>query len=394
MERLICILCLVAACISSLFAQDLPPFTDKNCRTDAYPPSPSDAAPQYVFNMDLDPEDRWTELVQPKSANISFLIEDIKGLVGLLLGKKLTSEVIDDLFGPVVSSLREPYDRELQGIADATGIPIGEIVLMNIFYEIESFCTAVIAQTKSGDIYHARNMDFGTFLGWDVKTNEWIISERLKPLVTNVEYQKGGKVIARAVHFAGYVGILTGLKPGVVSLNINARHKLKDSGVLGFIEWILGDRKPYWTGFALRDAILMAKDFNSTVEYLSTVDTMVPSYLTVGGMNPGEGVVITKAQGNKSDAIRRINVDQGNWFLVQTNYDSWKNAPWYDDRRDPAIKCMKNMTQPNVSSKSFFNVLSTKPVLNMLTTFTALMHVREGTLEAYIRHCPQPCFPW
>lgn len=46
-----------------------------------------------------------------------------------------------------------------------------------------------------------------------MKTDQWIITERLKPLVTNVEYQKGGKVVARAVHFAGYAGILTGLKP-------------------------------------------------------------------------------------------------------------------------------------------------------------------------------------
>ncbi|XP_030836959.1 acid ceramidase [Strongylocentrotus purpuratus] len=394
MQKFTFILGLLAAGVPALLGQDLPPFTDRNCRTDAYPPQASDAAPKFVFNMDLDPKDRWTELVQPKSANISFLIDDIKSLVGLLLGKKLTSEVINDLFGPVVTSLPDPYDRELQGIAEATGIPIGEIVMMNIFYEIESFCTAVVAQDMKGDIYHARNMDFGQFIGWDVKTDQWIITERLRPLVTNVEYQKGGKVVARAVHFAGYAGILTGLKPGVVSLNINSRHKLKDIGFLGFIEWILGDRKAYWTGFALRDAILMATDFNSTVEHLSTVDTMVPSYLTVGGVNPGEGAVITKAKGNTSDAIRRINADQGKWFVVQTNYDSWKNPPFYDDRRDPAIKCMKNMTQANVSSKSFYNVLSTKPVLNMLSLFTALMHVREGTLDTYIRHCPQPCYPW
>lgn len=32
--------------------------------------------------------------------------------------------------------------------------------------------------------------------------------------------------------------------------------------------------------------------------------------------------------------------------------------------------------------------------LPQLSLFTALMHVREGTLDAYIRHCPQPCYPW
>lgn len=29
-----------------------------------------------------------------------------------------------------------------------------------------------------------------------------------------------------------------------------------------------------------------------------------------------------------------------------------------------------------------------------LTTYTTLMQVSEGTLESYIRDCPNPCMPW
>lgn len=29
-----------------------------------------------------------------------------------------------------------------------------------------------------------------------------------------------------------------------------------------------------------------------------------------------------------------------------------------------------------------------------LTTYTTLMEVSKGSLESYIRDCPNPCMPW
>ncbi|XP_071510924.1 acid ceramidase-like [Diadema antillarum] len=394
MQAVLLLIVFLVVAAPAVQGQDLPPFTDKYCHTDAYPPPANDTLPAFVLNLDLKPEDRWTGLVKPKANEISFLIQDIKALIGLFINETIGTEIIDGLFAAVVETLPEPYSQEIKGIAYATNIPVGEIVLFNIFYEVSSFCTAIVAQDKNGDIYHARNMDFGIFLGWDTKTDTWIVTERLKPLLTNVEYQQGGKTVARGVHFAGYIGLLTGLKPGVVSLNINSRHKFEQSGFLGFIKWVLGQRTAHFTGFALRDAVLMATDFNSTVNHLSTVELLLPSYLIIGGTNPGEGAVVTRAQGTTSDDIKRLDPSKGEWFLVQTNYDNWKSTPFYDDRRDPAMKCMQNTTQANVGFNGIFNVLSTKPVLNVLSTFTALMHVKNGTLNAHLRYCPEPCYPW
>lgn len=78
----------------------------------------------------------------------------------------------------------------------------------------------------------------------------------------------------------------------------------------------------------------------------------------------------------------------------------------------------------NISVQTVYDVLSTKPVLNkvgslfillislvcsmfndwfsntfhsgavQLTTYTTLMEVSKGTLESFIRDCPNPCMPW
>lgn len=46
-----------------------------------------------------------------------------------------------------------------------------------------------------------------------MKNHTWLISEYLRPLVVNVDFVRNGTVLFRSVTFAGYVGVLTGLKP-------------------------------------------------------------------------------------------------------------------------------------------------------------------------------------
>lgn len=98
-----------------------------------------------------------------------------------------------------------------RGIANVTGIDIGALIFYNIAYEIEGGCTSMVVEDDQGHIYHARNLDFGLFFGWD-KTNEtWALTELLRPLLFNARVIKDGSVIYNGTYFAGYVGFLTGI---------------------------------------------------------------------------------------------------------------------------------------------------------------------------------------
>jgi len=46
------------------------------------------------------------------------------------------------------------------------GVEVGEIVMMNLFYELVAQCTSIVAETPDGKIYHARNLDFGVGLAF------------------------------------------------------------------------------------------------------------------------------------------------------------------------------------------------------------------------------------
>ena len=114
--------------------------------------------------------------------------------------------------GSIAYTLPSPYKEEIIGISNATGINLGEIVLYNIFYEIFTLCTSIVGEDQNGNMIHGRNLDFGLFLGWDIKNDTWQLSEILRTLIVNIDNVRGGKVAYKTVTFVGFVGLITGQK--------------------------------------------------------------------------------------------------------------------------------------------------------------------------------------
>jgi hypothetical protein len=56
-------------------------------------------------------------------------------------------------------------------------------------------CTSIIEEDPKGQLYHARNLDFGLFLGWDNANDTWLMSERLRNIIVNVDFQQDGKTV-------------------------------------------------------------------------------------------------------------------------------------------------------------------------------------------------------
>lgn len=226
--------------------------------------------------------------------------------------------------------------------------------LYNLFYEFFTVCTSILARDSRGQLLHARNLDFGIFLGyntnykcfphentmiyyayqirnmyhfaghrtplsfnhmftctrtllrWDFKNDTWLLSEKLRALAVNVEFVRGGRTLYYSTQLAGYLGLLTALKPvrtpseggpdrpsfrtepprprtlnsvhchlssasahaprwhrlywhrcaraqGAYSLTVNERFSL-DGGFIGIIEWMRGMRQQQWNAGITRAA--------------------------------------------------------------------------------------------------------------------------------------------
>ncbi|XP_013386207.1 acid ceramidase-like [Lingula anatina] len=387
------VLVVAVAAVSGL---TLGPTQKEECATGKYPP-PKTAeyqVPKYVVNLDLPAADRWTHIVKERAKSIVNLLTQFKDFLRALdlQVAEMFINYIDHNFGNLTNTLPEPFADEIKGISKATGIPLGEVLMYNIFYEMFSMCTSIVAEDPAGKLYHARNLDFGLLMGWDIKNHTWVITESLRPMIMNIEFQMKGKVVYKAVTYAGFIGAITGMIPDVLTLSVNTRFSLT-GGKIGIIEWLLGDHSSQWVSFLTRDVLTYSTSYQQAKEKLSQVELIAPAYYILGGNYSGQGCVITRSREKALD-IWELNPGKGVWYRLQTNYDHWKAPLFVDDRRTPGMRCMNQTTQQNVGFAGLFNVLSTKPVLNKLTTYTALMQVNAGKLETYKQHCDDPCWPW
>ncbi|XP_072519185.1 N-acylsphingosine amidohydrolase (acid ceramidase) 1a [Salminus brasiliensis] len=366
----------------------------EECRSSMYPPKGPTFRGNvtwYTVNLDLPPTERWTHVVKEKKAELVAMIQSIKDLAGDFFHGKLI-HIVDKELPLIVDTLPSPFREEIKGIAAVSDVPLGEVVLFNIFYEIFTVCTSVVVEDLKGNIYHARNLDFGLFMGWDRKNQTWTLTEKLKPLVVNVDFRRKSRTVFKSTSFAGYVGILTGIRPKEFTLTMNERFNI-DGGYIGILEWILGKRDGMWMSFLTRRVLENATSYDDAKDQLALTKLLAPAYFILGGNQTGQGCVITRSRINTLD-VWEIDLMLGRWYVLETNYDHWEKPFFLDDRRTPAMKCMNKTTQANITLQTIYDVLSTKPVLNKLTAYTSLMEVSTGKLESYIRACPNPCTPW
>lgn len=363
-----------------------------HCETNITPPTVF-KIPEYEINLDLPAEDRWTKLVSDKREKIIALIESIKQNCDQLFGKSLFW-MVNEFLPLLTQTLPAEYRQELLGISSATGLSVGEITLFNVFYEFFSVCTSIVAKSEEGVLYHGRNLDFGLFLGWDPANHTWLTTNLLKPLVVKLNFTQGNKTLYQSISYAGHTGILTALKPGKFALSIDERFKL-DGGYVGIVEWILGMRNQQWISFLTREVMEKCTSYSCAQKELAKPPLVAPVYFILSGVSPSEGSIITRGRNdfNIWPLGQKHKNQTGDWFLVQTNFDQWKKPPFYDDRRTPAIFCLDKEGNKDVP-QALQNVLSTRPVLNKLTTYTAIMSAEKNMFEVWIQSCPDPCWPW
>jgi N-acylethanolamine-hydrolysing acid amidase len=268
-----------------------------------------------------------------------------------------------------------PYGQEIVGISNAlTNTTVSDALLGNILYELTAYnnqklsgrvkmCTSIVAQTVNGTIYHGRNLDYN-------------FPDLLRDLTIIVDFQQGGQTVYSGTTFAGLIGLATAQKPHAYTISVNERNT--GTWWMNVFEALIAGTHGI-TVLLVRDVVSNKEmDFESAVNSLANSHVIAPSYIIVGGAKPGEGVVITRDRTASKDLWRMNpesdnNTSSGSWYLVETNYDHWEPPPAGDDRRDPAIKAMDGTTRAGVNATSLFKVLSTPPVLNDGTTYTAVM---------------------
>jgi hypothetical protein len=104
--------------------------------------------------------------------------------------------------GVLTKLASEELTEELQGISEVSGCPMWALVAYKIGYDFMAGCTSggmkTVGENGKEEMFHYRNLD------WNM--------EETRQTTIKVNYLRGGKTVMEAIHYAGMVGISTGVR--------------------------------------------------------------------------------------------------------------------------------------------------------------------------------------
>lgn len=371
-----------------------------NCSTDAYP-NPNNTLPSYTVDLSLPPQERWVKI----AALYKNELHNLVGIVRTIFGKYAPEvlQFIDKEFATLLDRYPQEYAQEMVGIAEGGDLDIGFVVMYNMFYELFTFCTSVVAQDDNGNLYHGRNLDFGLLPAYNLSSDpkDWTLTQLLRPLTVSVDFVQNGKLLFKSVQFVGYIGILSGMRIDGYAVTVDDR--FDNSFDAGLIDWMRNpsDNAQFF-GLMLRDMFATVDNYNDALPILQNTQIISPIYFIVSGSESGEGVVISREKNvTLSTATLQEQLNAGTFYLAETNYDQYYNnpsgqpvGPWFDQRQYAVMQCLNQTGQLNIDWSTLYNVLYTKPIRNQLTTYTILMSAQVDYWQVWHQYCEPPCALW
>lgn len=181
----------------------------------------SDDLPRFTIDLSSPPKQRYLELCAALQSEITGLTslfdEVVAGMVPWmpirwlhLICRVLLRGIFD-----------QEENAELKGISKATSVPIYLLVCFNVLLDLFMGCSsggAAIRDNKGGKkMVHFRTLD------WDMPA--------LRRIIVQLDFvtERGGPVVASSITYAGFVGVLTGVRKDF-SVSLNFRPNRFDSG--------------------------------------------------------------------------------------------------------------------------------------------------------------------
>ncbi|KIN08713.1 hypothetical protein OIDMADRAFT_23483 [Oidiodendron maius Zn] len=286
-----------------------------------------ESIPTYRIDLSLPPAERYVEVATdfaPRMKMITPLFDEVLvPLIPWAFMRRFIEFVASLILRRVYSS---EETQELKGISRASGLDMYFLVALNVLLDSFLGCTSggVLTQPQKGASSSDRNERMMHF-----RTLDWGMSS-LRSVLVVLEFVRSKsaepeKVIARTVTYAGFVGVLTGVRQNLsLSLNFRPNHNCSTFSLLVHQTLIIFGIRPSIAS-VLRNAFFLLEGSPLPVDDLAkrlTETLASPCYLICS--TPSKTIVVEK---DLLDGKIRSATD----FIVHTNHDIKS-----DDPSDPA----------------------------------------------------------
>ncbi|KAL4255988.1 Acid ceramidase N-terminal domain-containing protein [Pleurotus pulmonarius] len=295
--------------------------------------------PTFTIDLSLPPRERHREICRTFRKELQTLVPLYDEIMSYMPFPRLFRAAAKMALRRVAS--REETE-EMLGIVEETGIPSGGVRV----------CDAGLDGRTEG-VVHFRGLD------WEM--------EQLRALTICIEYVRGGEVVARSVSYAGYTGVLTGVRQGLsMSLNYRMRILSPSSQFSHRIHQLalLFGLRPSVSSY-LREILLSPGKAPRPRSIIAAVPKLYssPSYLVF--CTPSTALLLEKDLqgatvyvGDGVSGGERLGSQEGEYLIVATNHDchmeSWSKAQWkeaIDSHSEIVEGLSKNILEDSIERK-------------------------------------------
>mmetsp|Transcript_1897 Transcript_1897/g.2329 ORF Transcript_1897/g.2329 Transcript_1897/m.2329 type:complete len:415 (+) Transcript_1897:43-1287(+) len=302
--------------------------------------------PSFVIDLDLPPKERYLELLPHYN-------DTVWGFYNDYFAKDFVLR--EALYGISAKRGPEPEEmmEEIQGLADASRLPVKFVKAIQMLYELQTLmvpvtnvsfphlgdmikgenarwfddipaefeplatrlpwrgpgCTGIIATNKEdGVVYHARNLDFSPL---KVMTN----------LVYNGVFKKNGTELFQSQMIAGYTMVITGIKlgPNGYAIERNTRYTDHKGGNKEMLSHLFSGRP--LNGWSLRKIMETETEYEKAVAAIASVPYVSTEYAIISGVK--KGTILSKNPDNVAfrQVLGQANPQEPMEYIIMTNFD-------------------------------------------------------------------------
>jgi len=288
--------------------------------------------------------------------------EYIENLVTSILSKHIFKYLLSYAIYAAIKLNRVKYAEELQSISEIVDIDISHLLIMQIFYELNSCCTSVVVNSKDGYPYHLRTMD------WEMNI--------LKSITINLDVYKDKKKIYSATTWVGYVGIFTAVN-SKWSVSLNYRRTNESSLLMNVYKLIKG----YWpNGYLIREVMESNCKLEVAKNIFRNSSLISPCYFIICGKYINEGYIIRRGANTK--CLNDISLKEKG-FIIQTNIDdiNTKEDIMMSKQR---LKLLNENIHEGIEVDDLCHLFNQYPITNYSTIYTSLMIPKLNILQTKI----------
>ena len=308
---------------------------------------------EHIINLDLPAHLRW-----------SFL-HDYKREINELLQCFLDDFQDADFIFESISSYQKIFTsdaiiEEAEFIASISNFSPDQVLTANLYYDILKFylgCTAFAFESQ-GKIIHSRNLD-------------WITGENLLSKYSKIfNFQKNGKTVFKTVSWPGFIGSLSGIKPGKFSLTLNAVSS-NDEPEIAFP-----------VTFLLREILEFSDSFEEAKTKLENTKIASDCLILLSGVQANEMIVI-----ERTPTKFATRTSQDGFIIVTNDYKEIDNQTMATSelqstscgRYDKTHELLKQKLPSNFSE--CLDILKNEQVMMGITVQQMVFENKTGEIE-------------